>query len=426
MKAWSPGIDRAIWPLPHPVDLSAGPDAVLDDILDAEHRGELYPLYRRLRELAPAHRSTSRLLPNGCWVLTSFANVDRVARSAGAVNDPATAKVFDHDGSGGAFYQLMHNAMLFLEKPAHDRVRKLVYKAFTPRAIAPTRELTERVAHDLIDAVSSAGAMDFVSEFAYPLPIRVITRLLGLPDDAQTTIEEWAWDFARAGDPMTATPDIVARGNRAAEGFYRFFDEALRHRRAHPTDDIMSTLVHAEDDGQRLHHDEAISTCVLLLQAGHETTADLLGNAMIALFRHPAELERLRDDRSIMPAAVEELLRYEPSVQMSMRVVNDSVEVDGAVLPAGSMAALVYGAANRDPAKFDSPDTLRLDREPVHLAFSAGAYYCLGSALARTEIQAALRVVFDRIPTIRPATDTFVQRRTMRLRGPQQLHVAWH
>ncbi|HUP76656.1 MAG TPA: cytochrome P450 [Acidimicrobiales bacterium] len=408
------------------MDDSLDADAVLENILDAETRGELYPLYARLRELAPAHRSTSARLPLGCWVLTSFRNVDRVARSAGAVNDPATAKVFDQDGTGnGAFYRLMRDAMLFLEKPAHDRVRKLVYKAFTPRAVAPTRELTEQIAHELIDRVAAARSMDFVRDFAYPIPIVVIARLLGLPDDAEPRIEEWAWDFARAGDPMSATPDIVERGNCAAEGFTDFFDDALRQRRAHPADDIMTTLVHAEDGGETLSHHEAIATSVLLLQAGHETTADLLGNGMIALLRNPDELRRLRNDQSLLPSAVEELLRFDPSVQMSMRFIRESVEVDGATLPAGSMAALVYGAANRDPAVFDDPDVLRLDRGPVHLAFSAGAYYCLGNALARTEIQAALRVLLDRLPTIRAGADTFVQRRTMRLRGPQQLRVAW-
>jgi len=425
MRDWGPGIVRPLKSEPESVDPGLAPDELLTRILDPELRGSLYPLYRRLRELAPVHASRSPRLPARCHVLTSFRAVDRVARSSAAVNDPDTARVFDHDGQGGAFYQLMRHAMLFLEKADHDRVRRLVYKAFTPRAIAPLRALTEATAHSLLDSVASQGRMDFVRDFAYALPIRVIVRLLGLPDAAQTRIEAWAWDFARAGDPMTATAETIRRGNEAARGFYAFFEEALDARRSQPRDDLMTTLVEAEENGKGLSREEAIATCVLLLQAGHETTADLLGNAIINLFAHPGELARLRDERELMPSAVEELLRFEPPVQLSMRLVREPIALEGATLPAGSFAALVYGAANRDPEVYDEPDRLRLDRGAPHLAFSAGAYYCIGNALARSEIQTALRVLLDRLPSLRPDGETFVQRKTVRMRGPQELRVAW-
>lgn len=426
MKNWGPGIVRPWKADPEPVDPSLDADAILDHILDPDRRGSLHPYYHRLRALAPCHASRSPRLPRGCHVLTSYRHVDRVARSASAVNDPDTARVFDHDGRQGAFYQLMRHAMLFLEKADHDRVRRLVYKAFTPRAIAPLRALTEQTANALLDIVAPAGRMDFVRDFAYPLPIRVIGRLLGLPDEAQARVEEWAWDFARAGDPMTADAETIRRGNLAAEGFYGFFESMLDERRRRPQEDLMTTLVQAEEDGRGLGREEAIATCVLLLQAGHETTADLLGNAIVNLFAHPRELVRLREQRELMPMAVEELLRFEPPVQLSMRLVRDPIALEGgSVLPKGSLVALVYGAANRDPAVYDEPDVLRLERGAQHLAFSAGAYYCIGNALARSEIQSALRVLLDRIPTIRPEGDSFVQRRTVRMRGPQQLPVAW-
>jgi cytochrome P450 len=224
---------------------------------------------------------------------------------------------------------------------------------------------------------------------------------------------------------MTATPETIRRGNDAARGFYTFFEEALDARRKHPGDDLMTTLVEAEENGKGLSREEAIATCVLLLQAGHETTADLLGNAVVNLFAHTSELARLRDERELMPSAVEELLRFEPPVQLSMRLVREPIVVEGALLPTGSFAALVYGAANRDPEVYDEPDRLRLDRGAAHLAFSAGAYYCIGNALARSEIQTALRVLLDRLPSLRPEGETFVQRRTVRMRGPQELRVAW-
>jgi cytochrome P450 len=415
MQGRGPGIVRSIHPQP-PGPAPEDPEELVACILDAERRGELYHLYAALRRVAPVHRTASPLLPNGCHVLTSFRAVDRVARSAAAVNDPATAEVFKHGGPGGPFSRMMANTMLFLDKPAHDRVRRLVWKAFTPRAVAPLRALTEQVAH---------GPMDFVADYSYPLPIRVICRLLGLADEDHEVVEQWAWDFARAGDPMTATPEIVERGDRAAEAFHTFFERVLTERRRHPGDDLLSALARAEDGGDRLTMEEAIATSVLLLQAGHETTADLLGNALVALFRHPDQLARLRDDASVTADAVEELLRYDTVVQMSMRLLVDDLDVDGVRLPAGSFAALAYGAANRDPAVFADPDRLELTRRPAHLSFSAGAYHCLGHALARTELQAALRVLFDRLPEIRPAGPTFVQRRTARLRGPQELSVTW-
>lgn len=425
MQGRGRGVTTEVHPTRGPGPLPSDPEELLARILDPERRGELYPLYHRLRERAPVHRTEVSGLPKGTFALTSFRAVDQVARSSRAVNDPRTCEVWNYDGRGGdAFYQLMKHSMLFLPKAGHDRVRRLVYKAFTPAAVAPMRALTEAVAHELLDAVDDRDEFDFVSEYAYPLPIRAIMRLLGLPDEARASIEAWAWDFARAGDPMSATAETIERGNRAAEGFRAFFDGVIEDRQAGRGGDLISAMVAAEEEGQRLSRAEAISTCVLLLQAGHETTADLLGNALVGLFRNPDQLERLRREPERLRPGVEELLRYDTSVQMSMRLVTeDLVLEDGTKLPGGSLAALFYGAANRDPAAFEAPDRLDLARAPGHLAFSAGAYYCLGNALARTELQAGLGVLLERVPSIRPAGPTFVQRRTTRLRGPQELRV---
>jgi pimeloyl-[acyl-carrier protein] synthase len=300
-----------------------------------------------------------------------------------------------------------------------------VFRSFTPRAVAALEELTVQVANELLDAVHADGEMDFVQSYSYPLPIRAICKLLGIPAELQPEIERWAWDFARAGDPMSSTPEIAAQGDVAAEGFRSLFERLLSERRLHPRDDVMSLLVQAEEHGETLTLDEAISTCVLLLQAGHETTADLLGNALVGLFRHPDQLEWLRRHPEMTRQAVEELLRYDCSVQMSMRLLTSDVEVEGSVIPQGDLAALMYGAANRDPARFEDPDRLDLHRAPQHLAFSAGAYYCLGNALARLELKAGMSVLLHRLPALAPASPTFSQRRTMRLRGPHELWVRW-
>jgi cytochrome P450 len=421
------GIQRPIADPHEDEAIAAGlddPEQIVERMLDPERRGELYPYSHRLRTLAPVHRSEARGLPPGTFVVTAFEAVDRIARSPAAVNDPRTARVFDYDGTGESpFYRMMSRAMLFLERSEHDRVRRIVYKAFTPSAIAPLRSLAEETADELIDAVMDTRQMDFVSQFAYPYPLRAIMRLLGIPRDAEATLERWAWDFARAGDPMSSTPERVARGNAAAEGFRDFFADLLALRERRPGQDLITTLLAAEADGRRLDREEIIATLVLLLQAGHETTADLLGNAMIGFFRHPDAWSSLV--RTGVSGAAEELLRYDTSVQMSMRLARDPIEVAGVSIPAGSLIALGYGAANRDPSVFDDPDRLDVTRRPNHLSFSAGAYFCLGNALARTEIETALDVLVRRLPGIRPSGDHFTQRWTTRLRGPLELQVAW-
>ena len=403
------------------------PEELVARILQPERRGELYPYYHRLRSLAPVHCTHADGLPSGTFVLTSARAVDQVARSDHAVNDPRTARVWDYEGTGeGAFYRLMSQAMLFLEKKAHDRVRRIVYKAFTPASVAPLASLTNEVAQELLDLASEAGAsMNFVEDFAYPLPIRAIMRLLGIPREAETTIEHWAWDFARAGDPMTATKEIVERGDAAALGFHDFFSRLLEERKSRPREDLISALLRAEAAGGKLTREETISTLVLLLQAGHDTTSDLLGNAMVGLFRHPVALRQLIAQPDRVSVSIEELLRYDTSVQISMRLARQRIEVEGREIPEGSLIALAYGAANRDPDFYIEPDRLDIDRRPTHWAFSAGAYYCLGNALARTEIRSALEVLFERLPEIRPAGDHFRQRATTRLRGPLELAVRW-
>lgn len=403
------------------------PEDLVARILHPERRGELYAYYHRLRSIAPVHRTEAPGLPAGTTFITSARAVDQIARSGDAVNDPRTAQVWDYEGTGeGSFYRMMSRAMLFLEKSAHDRVRRIVYKAFTPTSVAPLGDLAKQVASELLDAATERGAtMDFVESFAYPLPLRAIMRLLGIPKEAETTIERWAWDFARAGDPMTATSEIIDRGNTAARGFYDFFSRLLKERESRLQDDLISALLQAEEEGGKLTRDEAISTLVLLLQAGHDTTSDLLGNAMIGLFRHPLVLESLITEPARMKAATEEFLRYDTSVQISMRLARERIDLDGEVIQKGSLIALAYGAANRDPEYYDEPDRLDLDRRPTHWAFSAGAYYCLGNALARTEIRSALEILFERLPQIRPGQEHFTQRATTRLRGPLSLLVRW-
>lgn len=205
-----------------------------------------------------------------------------------------------------------------------------------------------------------------------------------------------------------------------------YFEDLAEQRRTRPGEDLISALVQVEERGDRLSHTELVANCILLMQAGHETTQDLLGNAMVALFRNPRQLVQLRDDPELTKAAVEEFLRFDGSVQINHRLLQRSMTLSGVEVPEGEMVYAMLGAANRDPAQFEEPDRLDLTRQPGHhLAFGFGTYYCLGASLARTEAEVGIRTLLDRFPEIRPATDTFEWRDTLTLRGPRHIDVQW-
>jgi cytochrome P450 len=401
------------------------PDDLVAAIFDPLRRGALYPLYHRLRDIAPVHRSNNPNMP-GVWLLTRYEDALAVYRNPRAVSDPATAEHFNHGGEGGAFYQMLKQMMLFLEAEQHAHVRRIVVKAFTPRAIARVQPITREFADKLVDAVAADHQMDVVEQFAYELPLRVIALVLGVPEADFPEIERFAYDFARGSELAVEANERSRRADDAAHGFHDYFSRLIERRRADPRDDVLSALIGAEDDGRRLGHEQVIATAVLLMQAGHETTTDTIGNSLVALFRHPEQLDRLRTDDTITKNAVEELLRFDPTNQINNRLLLDDTVIGGVRLPAGDHVAIFIGAANRDPARFERPDQLQLGRSiPQHLAFAFGAYYCVGNALARAELQVALRTLLDRLPGLHPAGETFEWRNTLRNRGPQQLRVAW-
>ena len=410
---------------PPPMDLPTDPEEIVAWLFDPGRRGELYPLYHELRRRAPVHHTADPHLA-GVWLLSRFPDALSIYRNPRAVSDPATAEHFNHAGQSGPFYQMLRKMMLFLESDAHLRVRRIATRAFTPRSIAAVRPVTQAIADRLLDEVAPQGQMDVVEEFAAKLPVAVISRLLGVPEADLPLIGQYAADFARGSEMSLVETERTRRADAAALGFRDYFEHLIRRRRQDPGDDVLSALIAAEDAGDRLDHDEVVATSVLLLQAGHETTTDSIGNALVALFRHPDQMAVLRRRPELTKNAVEELLRYDSANQVNNRLLLDDVQLGDFRLPAGDHVAVLVGAANRDPEQFPRPDVLQLDRPtPQHVAFAFGAYYCLGNALARTELEVALRSLIDRFPQLRPATDHFAWRDTLRNRGPQSLVVAW-
>jgi cytochrome P450 len=317
--------------------------------------------------------------------------------------------------------------MLFQDPPDHTRLRGLVSKAFTPRAVEQLREQIEDIVARLLERVRGRPSFDLMSEVAYPLPVLVICELLGVPDVDRDRFGRWSAAIAEGLDNLTfQDKDVLARGNEAAEGLTDYFRGLVRTRRGAPQDDLLSGLIEAEEHGDRLTEDELLATCVLLFFAGHETTVNLIGNGMLALLRNPAQLELLRANPGLLSNAVEELLRFDSPVQRTGRTVLDDVEVGGWQLHAGQRVNVLIGAANRDPLQFSDPDRLDVSRSNAsqHLSFAAGIHYCVGAPLARLEAQLAIGAILRQFEHLRLVTERPTYRRTFVLRGLTSLEVA--
>lgn len=350
------------------------------DPFDPDFHADPYAHYRRLRPGAPLRRT-----PGGLWISPSFDVCGRILR------DPR----FGH-GDGprlrGDRVPPQARSFLVLDPPDHTRLRRLVSRAFTARFVERLRPRVTALVDGLLSGLR--GETDLVSGFAYPLPVAVISEMLGVPAEDHERFKGWSAALARGLDPEFLIPP-AERGRReeARAEFAAYFRELAARRRAEPRDDLLSALAGIEE----LSEDELIATCILLLVAGHETTVNLIANGTLALLRHPGQLARFRADLAQAPAVVEELLRYDPPVQLSGRVALEDAEVAGQHVRAGEAVLLLLGAANRDPDVFPDPDRLDVTRAPErHLAFGLGIHFCLGAPLARLEGQIALAALARR------------------------------
>ncbi len=408
--------------------VSTDPEQIIADIIDPERRGNLYPHYHALREAAPIHKTGNQIL-HEAWVFTRHADADQLLRSPKAISDRRTTEMYNVGAAGTEYYDMMKRMLLWLDPPDHQRIRSMVARVFTPRAVEKIKPAISEVVTGLLDEVAGDGCMDLVGQFAYPLPVHVICEMLGIPRSDILEITQWMWDFARRGDIAVLTDEMIEAGEAAVRGFTEYFTKLASERRANPGDDLMTKLVTVSDERGQLTDREIVPTCVILLQAGHETTADIIGNATKALLENRSELERLQATPDLIDDAFEELLRYDSSVQINHRVLAGDVEVDGRTFPEGDLCVVMLGACNRDPAAFPEPDRLDLTRDArSHNGFGLGAYYCLGSSLARAEAIAALDALVRRFPTMeldttRPAP---VYRSTLVLHGHEHLHVCWN
>ena len=386
--------------------------------LSAQMAQDPYPEYAKLRELSPVHRS--RLM--NAWVFSRYADVDTVLRDHRRFSsDPRKRTVSRRQQAtlpGPDDY-----TMLFLDPPDHTRLRALVNKAFTRRAVNALEPHIRGLMSTLLDEVDPAG-FDLMEAVALPLPVIVIAEMLGVPPEDRARFGIWSKQRARLLEP-TITPGDREVAAQAGEAFNDYFRPIIQARRAAPETDIVSALAQAEEEGDVLTEHETLNMLRLLLIAGNETTTNLIGNGMLALLRNPGELERLRADPSLIPGAVEELLRFDSPVQTDFRGALEDCEVNGAPVRRGENIVLLIGSANRDPAAFEEPDRLDIGRsEGSHISFGRGIHHCIGAPLARLEGRIVLEALLERFASMRLLAERPAYRGGVVLRGLESLPVA--
>lgn len=354
-----------------------------------------YPTYRALREHEPV-----KLLPNGSYFLTRYDDLVSAYKNTKVFSSDKKKEYFPKYGDS-LLYEHHTTSLVFNDPPAHTRVRRLIMGALSPRAIAGMEPDLIALVDRLLDALAAKGKVDLIDDFASAIPIEVIGNLLDVPQQERGPLRDWSLAILGALEPVIG-PDVFARGNKAVKDFLAYLEILVERRRAKPGNperDVLTRLIQGEDNGERLTEKELLHNCIFLLNAGHETTTNLIGNGLVALSGNASEKKRLIENPDTIKTAVEEILRFESSNQLGNRMTTEQVQLGGVTLAAGTPVTLCIGAANRDPRQFTDPETFDIGRTPNrHLAFGTGAHQCAGMALARLEGAIAISRFLARFP----------------------------
>jgi len=373
------------------------------DIFGDLTRNDPYPLYRQMRDEAPVH------FDGWAWNLTRHADVLLAFSDPRFASDRfGTPDWLEPDEARRVkpLYDVTNLFMLFMDPPDHTRLRSLVAQAFSARMVESVKPKIQTAVDELLDRVAPSGQMDVIADLANPLPGIVIAEMLGVPKEDQPRFKDWANDYARFLGTLGDNPDLREAANRAVIELSDYIREVAAQRRAEPRDDLITALVQAEAEGERLTHDELVATCFLLLFAGNETTTNLIGNGTLTLLRNSDAHQQLRENPSLIRTAIEEFLRWESPVQLTGRLVIEDLEIGGQRVLAGQSVRTILGAANRDPSQFDNPETFDITRRPNrHIAFAHGIHFCLGAPLARAEGQIAVNTLVQRFPALAATTN---------------------
>ncbi|MBR0824375.1 cytochrome P450 [Bradyrhizobium manausense] len=363
--------------------------------LTPEFYDDPYPTYRALRENEPVKR-----LPNGTVFLTRYDDLVTTYKNTKSFSSDKK-KEFAPKYGDTLLYEHHTTSLVFNDPPAHTRARRLIMGALSPRAIAGMEPDLIKLIDSLLDGIAAKGACELIDDFAASIPIEVIGNLLDVPHDERTPLRDWSLAILGALEPVVSTK-AATRGNKAVKDFLAYLQtlvERRRERPGNPERDVLTRLIQGEENGERLTEKELLHNCIFLLNAGHETTTNLIGNGLVTLQKNPEQKQRLIDNPDLIKTAVEEMLRYESSNQLGNRMTTERIELGGVMLDAGTSITLCIGAANRDPAQFPDPETFDIARTPNrHLAFATGAHQCAGMALARLEGAIAISRFLARFP----------------------------
>lgn len=401
----------------------AAPPLSLYHLLDPEVLANPYPLYQRLRTESPVHWDPYL----HAWVVTRYADVVTVLHNFSANRTPTPA---DFAAMGlaelGPIAQMMTRQMLFMDGAAHARLRGLASMAFTPARVEVLRNHIREILDDLMRPLLRAGRMDVINDLAAPLPAIVTAEMLGVPTSDCDQLKEWSADFAEVLGNFQHNPDRAGRTLKCVEEMSVYFRSAIQRMKTEPREGLINSFMTAEIDGDRLSEDEIIANCIVTMVGGQETTTNLIGNGILTLMRNPDQMQRLKNDLTLIPSAVEELLRYESPSQHTARICPEDTELGGRQIRKGQAVIAVMGAGNRDPERFPDPDRLDLGRtDNRHLAFGWASHFCFGAALARIEGQLTFEVLASRTMNLTPEPGPIVWRENLGLRGLKALPVTF-
>jgi cytochrome P450 len=388
-------------------------------LLDPEVLADPYPLFHRLRTEDPVHWDPFL----HAWVATRYKDVVTVLHHYSAERTPTPEQLAAMGLAAlNPISEIMVKQMLFLDPPSHTRLRSLASQAFTPQRVEVLRGHIRDITDRLLDKVQAKGRMDVIADLAEPLPCIVTAEMLGVPVDDYQQLKAWSQDFAEMLGNFQHNPERAPRILKSVLEMADYFRSAMREQRLHPRDGLVSSLMNAEIQGDRLSQEEVVANCIVTMVGGQETTTNLIGNGVLALLRNPDQLEKLRSDLSLIPSAVEELLRYESPSQHTARLAPEDTILGGRRIRKRQAVIAVMAAGNRDPERFPDPDRLDITRaDNRHLAFGWAAHFCFGAALARIEGQVAFELMLRRLPNWALESGPLVWRSNLGLRGLTRL-----